>query len=170
MPTTPDSACQDRQRRYLQKALLPRIPQDWQLLLSPASARSPDAGRRSAEQAFQLPEPADPCPSRGCSQGTDPIASAHQSLAQNSRLFVVPDALTECKLQTRSIYNVPTVKEMLRNTQFLTMDNRFKIFKVEASDLDTTADSLSDLLDQGEFKSFHQHIVHGLNCFLVEYA
>jgi len=63
-----------------------------------------------------------------------------------------------------------TVKEMLRNTQFLTMDNRFKIFKVEADELDTTADSLSDLLDQGEFKSFHQHIVHGLNCFLVEYA
>ena len=50
------------------------------------------------------------------------------------------------------------------------MENRFKIFKVEASDLDATADSLSDLLDQGEFKSFHQHIVHGLNCFLVEYA
>jgi len=170
MTATPDSACQGKQKRYLQKALLPMIPQGWQQPLLLANGRSLDAGQRSAERAFQLPEPAGPCPSRGCSQGTDPIASAHQSLAQNSRLFVVPDALTECKLQTRSIYNVPTVKEMLRNTQFLTMDNRFKIFKVEASDLDATADSLSDLLDQGEFKSFHQHIVHGLNCFLVEYA
>ena len=146
------------------------MPQDWQSPLSLASERSLDAEQRNAEQAFQLLELAAPCPSRGRSQGTDPIASVRQSLAQNSRLFVAPDALTECKLQTRSISNVLTVKEMLRNTQFLTMDNRFKIFKVEASDLDATADSLSDLLDQGEFKSFHQHIVHGLNCFLVEYA
>ena len=170
MLTTTDSACQGKQKRYVQDALLPRIPQDSQPLLLLTNGRSLDAGQRSAEQAFQPPEPADPCPSPRCLRETGPIASVHQSLAQNNRLFAVPDALTECKLQTRSIYNVPTVKEMLRNTQFLTMDNRFKIFKVEASDLDTTADSLSDLLDQGEFKAFHQHIVHGLNCFLVEYA
>lgn len=50
------------------------------------------------------------------------------------------------------------------------MSDRFKLFKVEADELDTTADSLSELLDQGEFKSFHQHIVHGLHCFIVEYA
>ena len=146
------------------------MPQDWQPPLSLASERSLDAEQRSAEQAFRLLEQAVPCPSRGRSQETDLIASVRQSLAQSSRRPVALDALAECKLQTRSISIVLTVKEMLRNTQFLTMDNRFKIFKVEASDLDATADSLSDLLDQGEFKSFHQHIVHGLNCFLVEYA